>query len=143
MRRRTWCGRTRESFILSDTSAYPRRPKTKEPGARRATEETRRRADIAADGWLHERCQWDLGNSGPKMRPRKHTTFLLLILFLDLELSGSESTEENMLIPSKATASDTSLTGPHCNHLPLWLPLCLFSLQSLEERFSDQPYVQL
>ncbi len=48
---RTWCGRTRESFILSDTSAYPRRPKTKEPGARRATEETRRRADIAGVGY--------------------------------------------------------------------------------------------
>src|SRR5580698_6565822 len=71
MRRRTWWGRTRESLILSDTSAYPRRPKTKEPGPRRATEETRRRADIAADVcvWLHERCQWALGNADQRWDP--------------------------------------------------------------------------
>jgi hypothetical protein len=43
---RTSYGRTRESLILSEASAYPRRPKTEERGARRATEEARRRADI-------------------------------------------------------------------------------------------------
>jgi hypothetical protein len=47
----TWCGRTRESFILSDTAAYPRRPNTKELGARRATEETRRSAADIFVGW--------------------------------------------------------------------------------------------
>lgn len=61
--KRTWCGRTRESFILSDTSAYPRRPKTKEPGARRATEETRRRADIAAGVGYKVRREVPMGAS--------------------------------------------------------------------------------
>jgi hypothetical protein len=45
---RASCGRTRESLILSVASAYPRRPKIEERGARRATEETRRSADIIA-----------------------------------------------------------------------------------------------
>lgn len=44
--RRTWWGRTKDRLILSAASAYPRRPRVRDLGARRLADARRRRADM-------------------------------------------------------------------------------------------------